>query len=104
MTTKTDKNDFQDKLLSALRQEQISVSIFLVNGIRLQGYIEAFDAYVVLLKSDGITQAIYKHAMSTILPSRSVSLDGPSSPEVVIKKRTPFGLKRISKEELDTVE
>ena len=62
----------QDPFLNILRKENIPVSIFLVNGIKLQGQIEAFDQYVVLLRST-VTQLIYKHAISTIVPARAVN-------------------------------
>ncbi|MCZ6828822.1 MAG: RNA chaperone Hfq [Gammaproteobacteria bacterium] len=67
----------QDPFLNALRKERIPVSIFLVNGIKLQGTIEDFDPFIVALKNV-TTQIIYKHAISTIMPSRnpSISLDG----------------------------
>ena len=61
----------QDPFLNALRKERIPVSIFLKNGIKLQGSIESFDQYIVMLKNV-TTQAIYKHAISTIVPSRNV--------------------------------
>lgn len=66
----------QDPFLNALRKERIPVSIFLVNGIKLQGTIEDFDPFIVALKNV-TTQIIYKHAISTIMPSRnpSISLD-----------------------------
>lgn len=64
----------QEPYLNALRKDRIPVSIFLVNGIKLQGYIESFDAYVVLLRSN-VSQMIYKHAISTIVPSRSLRLN-----------------------------
>ena len=64
----------QDPFLNALRREKIQVSIFLVNGIKLQGQIESFDQYVILLRSN-VVQLVYKHAISTIVPSRSVDLD-----------------------------
>lgn len=66
----------QDPFLNALRKEHVPVSIYLVNGIKLQGQIDSFDQYVVLLKNT-VTQMIYKHAISTIVPSRAVQL--PSS-------------------------
>lgn len=62
----------QDPFLSALRQEQVQVSVYLVNGIKLQGQIENFDQYVVLLRN-AVTQMIYKHAISTVVPSRPVN-------------------------------
>ena len=63
----------QDPFLNALRREHIQVSIYLVNGIKLQGQIESFDQYVVLLKNT-VTQMVYKHAISTVVPARPVSI------------------------------
>jgi host factor-I protein len=63
----------QDPFLNILRKEHISVSIYLVNGIKLQGQVESFDQYVVLLKNT-VTQMVYKHAISTIVPSRPVTI------------------------------
>lgn len=62
----------QDPFLNALRREHIPVSIYLVNGIKLQGQIESFDQYVVLLRNT-VTQMVYKHAISTIVPARPVN-------------------------------
>ena len=62
----------QDPFLNALRKEHVPVSIYLVNGIKLQGQVDAFDQYVVLLKNS-VTQMVYKHAISTVVPSRAVS-------------------------------
>jgi host factor-I protein len=61
----------QDPFLNALRKEKIPVSIYLVNGIKLQGRVESFDSFVVLLK-DTISQMVYKHAISTIVPARNM--------------------------------
>jgi len=61
----------QDPFLNALRREHVPVSIYLVNGIKLQGQIESFDQYVVLLRNT-VTQMVYKHAISTIVPGRPV--------------------------------
>ena len=63
----------QDPFLNALRKEHIQVSIYLVNGIKLQGHIESFDQYVVLLKNS-VTQMVYKHAISTVVPARAVTI------------------------------
>ena len=63
----------QDPFLNALRKERIPVSIFLVNGIKLQGQIESFDQFVVLLRNS-VNQMVYKHAISTVVPSRNVKL------------------------------
>lgn len=62
----------QDPFLNALRKEKVPVSIYLVNGIKLQGLVESFDQFVVLLKNT-VSQMVYKHAISTVVPSRSVS-------------------------------
>lgn len=61
----------QDPFLNVLRKEHVPVSIFLVNGIKLQGQIESFDQFVVLLKNS-VSQMIYKHAISTVVPGRPV--------------------------------
>ena len=61
----------QDPFLAALRREQVPVSMFLVNGIKLQGHIESFDQYVVMLRSASV-QMVYKHAISTVVPSRDI--------------------------------
>ncbi|MDA8561488.1 RNA chaperone Hfq [Gammaproteobacteria bacterium] len=61
----------QDPFLNTLRKEKIPVSIYLVNGIKLQGVVESFDQFVVLLKNT-VSQMVYKHAISTVVPSRNV--------------------------------
>jgi host factor-I protein len=71
-------HNLQDPFLNALRKERIPVSIFLVNGIKLQGQVESFDQFVVLLKNN-VSQMVYKHAISTIVPSRSVRLPSTGS-------------------------
>ena len=63
----------QDPFLNTLRREHVPVSIYLVNGIKLQGQIESFDQYMVLLKNT-VSQMVYKHAISTVVPSRNVKL------------------------------
>ena len=71
----------QDPFLNALRTEHVPVSIYLVNGIKLQGQVESFDQYVVLLRNTSVTQMVYKHAISTVVPARAVSIshDNPKS-------------------------
>ncbi|SDK56757.1 MULTISPECIES: RNA chaperone Hfq [Microbulbifer] len=64
-------HSLQDPYLNVLRKERIPVSIYLVNGIKLQGQIESFDQFVVLLKNT-VSQMVYKHAISTVVPSRAV--------------------------------
>jgi len=63
----------QDPFLNALRKERVPVSIYLVNGIKLQGQIDSFDQFVVLLRNS-VSQMVYKHAISTVVPSRNVRL------------------------------
>jgi len=63
----------QEPFLNALRKERVPVSIFLVNGIKLQGQIDSFDQFVVLLKNN-VSQMVYKHAISTIVPARPVKI------------------------------
>ncbi|SJM73087.1 RNA chaperone Hfq [Psychrobacter piechaudii] len=65
----------QDPFLNSLRKDRIPVSIFLVNGIKLQGQIESFDQYVVLLKNT-VSQMVYKHAISTVVPARNPRSSG----------------------------
>ena len=66
----------QDPFLNTLRKEKVPVSIYLVNGIKLQGQIDSFDQFVVLLKNS-VSQMVYKHAISTIVPARNVRLPLP---------------------------
>ena len=74
MLGKQSQTALQDPFLNALRKQKIPVSLFLVNGVKLQGQIEAFDRFVILLKA-GVSQIVYKHAISTIVPSRTVFLE-----------------------------
>jgi host factor-I protein len=71
----------QDPFLNALRKERIPVSIYLVNGIKLQGQIDSFDQFVVLLRNS-VSQMVYKHAISTVVPARNVRL--PSGDDDVL--------------------
>jgi host factor-I protein len=65
----------QDPFLNTLRKEKVPVSIYLVNGIKLQGTIDSFDQFVVLL-NNSVSQMVYKHAISTVVPSRAVNISG----------------------------
>ena len=69
----------QDPYLNVLRKERVPVSIYLVNGIKLQGQVESFDQFVILLKN-AVSQMVYKHAISTIVPSRNVKLAADDMP------------------------
>ena len=70
----------QDPVLNAVRSERVPVAIYLVNGIKLQGTVESFDQFVVLLRNQ-VSPMVYKHAISTVVPSRNVKIgnghDGP---------------------------
>jgi len=68
----------QDPFLNALRKEKVPVSVYLVNGIKLQGQVESFDQFVLLLKNT-VSQMVYKHAISTVVPSRNVKMSADSS-------------------------
>ena len=76
----------QDPFLNALRRERVPVSIYLVNGIKLQGQIDSFDQFVVLLRNS-VSQMVYKHAISTVVPARNVRLateeGGAAPPQLV---------------------
>tara|TARA_B100001778_G_scaffold262489_1_gene223027 strand:- start:3 stop:299 length:297 start_codon:yes stop_codon:yes gene_type:complete len=63
----------QEPFLNALRKEKIPVSIYLVNGIKLQGQVDSFDQYVIILKNT-VNQMVYKHAISTIVPAKTVKM------------------------------
>ena len=67
------KGSLQDPFLNVLRRERVPVSIYLVNGLKLQGQVESFDQFVVILRNAG-NQMVYKHAISTIVPARAVNL------------------------------
>ena len=71
MTTKKGSNQ-QEPFLNTVRKENIPVSVYLVNGIKLQGNVESFDSFVVVLRNNGVNQMIYKHAISTVVPARAV--------------------------------
>ena len=68
--------NLQDIFLNQIRKQHISVTIFLVNGVKLQGVIAWFDSYSILLKREGHIQLVYKHAVSTIMPAGTVDLQG----------------------------
>lgn len=64
----------QDPFLNALRKERIPVAVYLVNGIKLQGNVDSFDQFVIILRNNSVNQMVYKHAISTIVPARQVRL------------------------------
>jgi host factor-I protein len=73
-------HSLQDPFLNVLRKERIPVSIYLVSGIKLQGQIESFDQFVILLKN-AVNQMVYKHAISTVVPARTVKIPTTSGDE-----------------------
>ena len=68
------KINFQETFLLRARREAVPVTMFLMNGFQMRGYVTGFDAFTVVLNSDGKQQVVYKHAISTIVPERSVGL------------------------------
>ena len=72
-TTDRTKN-LQDTFLNHIRKQKMPVTIFLVNGIKLQGVVTWFDSFCVLLRRDGQSQLVYKHAISTIMPGQQIQL------------------------------
>ncbi|BDA84662.1 RNA-binding protein Hfq [Aureimonas sp. SA4125] len=66
--------NLQDVFLNTVRKQKISLTIFLVNGVKLTGVVTSFDNFCVLLRRDGHSQLVYKHAISTIMPSQPVNM------------------------------
>ncbi|HEY3796905.1 MAG TPA: RNA chaperone Hfq [Caulobacteraceae bacterium] len=78
-TTAVDKKqNLQDTFLNSVRRSKTPLTIFLVNGVKLQGVVSWFDNFCVLLRRDGQSQLVYKHAISTIMPAQPVQLYEPS--------------------------
>ncbi len=71
------KQNLQDTFLNSVRKSKTPLTIFLVNGVKLQGVVSWFDNFCVLLRRDGQSQLVYKHAISTIMPSAPVQLYEP---------------------------
>ena len=71
----------QDVFLNHIRKQKTPVTIFLMNGVKLQGVITWFDNFSVLLRRDGFTQLVYKHAISTVMPGAPIQLFDPAKPE-----------------------
>ena len=74
--------NLQDTFLNHVRKAKTPLTIFLVNGVKLQGVVSWFDNFCVLLRRDGQSQLVYKHAISTIMPAQPVQLYEPSDDEV----------------------
>ncbi|NLY86072.1 MAG: RNA chaperone Hfq [Tissierellia bacterium] len=67
--------NLQDVFLNKVRKENIGITIFLINGYQIKGYVKGFDNYTIILESEGKQQLIYKHAISTIIPIKPIELD-----------------------------
>ncbi len=75
------KQNLQDAFLNSVRKTKMPLTIFLVNGVKLQGVVTWFDNFCVLLRRDGQVQLVYKHAISTIMPSGPVQMFDPETEE-----------------------
>lgn len=75
------RQNLQDVFLNHIRKQKVPVTVFLVNGVKLQGVITWFDNFCVLLRRDGQSQLVYKHAISTVMPAQPFSLYDPSENE-----------------------
>ena len=80
-TTIDKKQNLQDTFLNSVRRAKTPLTIFLVNGVKLQGVVSWFDNFCVLLRRDGQSQLVYKHAISTIMPAQPVQLYEPAPDE-----------------------
>lgn len=79
MSTTDKKQNLQDTFLNSVRRTKTPLTIFLVNGVKLQGVVSWFDNFCVLLRRDGQSQLVYKHAISTIMPAQPVQLWEPEA-------------------------
>lgn len=77
--TQTKKRNLQDSLLAKLRRSRMGVTMFLMNGFQIRGEIRGYDPFVVIIDSEGKQQMVYKHAISTIVPERPISLAPPEA-------------------------
>ncbi len=75
-------NNLQDGFLAQIRRQKANVTMFLMNGFQMRGIVTGYDAFVVILQTEGKQQVIYKHAISTIVPERPVELRGPEPDSV----------------------
>ncbi len=82
----TKSQNVQDVFLNHVRKNKLAVTVFLVNGVKLQGVISWFDNFCVLLRRDGHVQLVYKHAISTVMPAGPIQLFEPSEEETAEEK------------------
>ena len=90
----TKQLNLQDMFLNTLRKERTEVTVFLTNGYQIKGTVKGYDNFVLMMDSDGKQQMIYKHAISTITPARSVNLMGDSDDEVAEEQPAVEEVKR----------
>jgi host factor-I protein len=76
-----EKNNIQDHVLNSARKEKIELTFYLMNGVPLKGKVQSFDNFTIVIENDGKQSLIYKHAISTIIIPKPVSLDRPASSE-----------------------
>ena len=81
-----EKQNVQDVFLNHVRKAKTPVTVFLVNGVKLQGFISGFDTFCVLLRRDGHVQLVYKHAISTVMPGQPIQLYDPSQAEAATEE------------------
>lgn len=75
------KNNIQDHILNSARKDRIDLTVYLLNGVPLKGKVISFDNFTFILENDGKQQLVYKHAVSTIIPSKSIKLQNPNLDE-----------------------
>lgn len=78
--------NLQDIFLNQVRKEKTQITIFLISGYQIKGYVKGFDSYTIVMDSEGKQQMIYKHAVSTIIPSKSVNFSGTSTPPSAVNR------------------
>ena len=76
------KQNLQDLFLNQARRTGLPVTVFLMNGFQMRGIVTGFDAFTVIVESEGKQQMVYKHAISTVVPQRSVSIPGEDEPQI----------------------
>ena len=85
----SDKNNLQDAFLNNIRKNKIPVTIYLMHGVRLQGILTWFDSFCLLLKRDSVSQLVYKHSISTIMPAKPLDMAGDEGTEAPDSEALP---------------
>lgn len=81
--------NLQDAFLNQVRKENVPITVYLVNGYQLKGYVKAFDSFTVMIEADGKQHLVYKHALSTLSPQRFVQLHQGNEPEPAASEEQP---------------